>query len=418
MSGVEDEVEIGDERKPAAAVGDSGDCAASFARFHCRAQSGDELNVVFFGGSITWGAGATDPQTTSYRPLIGKWLGAKYPKARFKFHDAAIGGTTSQLGAFRLDRDVLSMKPDLVFLDFALNDGMDELHIGRLASYEALLRRVILEAHAPVVLPLFPSWDIVAPGFDRPVPGLHARIDLAGAYSTPVGDVIGYVRGQIANRVVAMEDVWPNPSDHTHPGDKGYVLYAEAVWRAFEDAVALGTVCAAPIEMVYGDAYMTPHRYALCDLPGLPIGWRPAAPSDSSPVNDMKMSRWLDSVAVGRSGLIAAGAVESFRLEVDARAVLIFGESTLASGRYEVAVDGEFLRIIDASEIARIIKGDAHHFHVVSESLLQNKLHTIEITPILKPGQELHFESICVSGGSPTSANFSHLAAVHAGRTN
>lgn len=36
--------------------------------------------------------------------------------------DAAIGGTGSQLGAFRLKRDVSRFHPDLVFLDFTVND--------------------------------------------------------------------------------------------------------------------------------------------------------------------------------------------------------------------------------------------------------------------------------------------------------
>ena len=46
-----------------------------------------------------------------------------YPEAHIKFHDAAIGGTPSKLGVFRMDRDVLPYKPDLIFIEFAVNDG-------------------------------------------------------------------------------------------------------------------------------------------------------------------------------------------------------------------------------------------------------------------------------------------------------
>lgn len=67
----------------------------------------EELNVVFLGGSLTWGAQATSPMETSFWALVEKKLAATYPKARFRFGDAAIGGTGSQLVAFRLDRDVL-----------------------------------------------------------------------------------------------------------------------------------------------------------------------------------------------------------------------------------------------------------------------------------------------------------------------
>ena len=99
------------------------------------------MSVVFFGGSLTWGANASDPQRTSYRALMGDYLRAKYPKTPFVFHDAAIGGTGSKLGMFRLERDVLSRKPDLVFLDFSANDDQVGTDIQTLASYEGAAAR-------------------------------------------------------------------------------------------------------------------------------------------------------------------------------------------------------------------------------------------------------------------------------------
>ena len=62
---------------------------ASFADFDRRAREGAELSVVFFGGSLTWSANASDPNRTGFRPLVAEWLRRKYPAARFRFHDAA-----------------------------------------------------------------------------------------------------------------------------------------------------------------------------------------------------------------------------------------------------------------------------------------------------------------------------------------
>ena len=74
----------------------------SFAEFDAKAASGEaRLNVVFFGGSFTWGAGASDPQRTSWRGLMMQYLLERYPKGSFAFHDATVGGTGSQLGVFR-----------------------------------------------------------------------------------------------------------------------------------------------------------------------------------------------------------------------------------------------------------------------------------------------------------------------------
>ena len=134
--------------------------APGFADFDRRAKAGEHLSVVFFGASLTWGANASDPQLTSFRGLIAQRLDAAYPKAHFKFWDAAIGGTGSQLGVFRFERDVLRHKPDLVFLDFSANDDIYSDNAETLASYESLVRRIILDAHAPVVPVIFPFMFI------------------------------------------------------------------------------------------------------------------------------------------------------------------------------------------------------------------------------------------------------------------
>jgi lysophospholipase L1-like esterase len=77
--------------------------------------AGQEVTVAYLGGSIT----AMD----GWRNKTTAWLKATYPKATFKEVHAAIGGTGSDLGVFRLGRDVLVHKPDLLFVEFATNDG-------------------------------------------------------------------------------------------------------------------------------------------------------------------------------------------------------------------------------------------------------------------------------------------------------
>lgn len=78
-------------------------------------QQGKEVNVAYLGGSITAANG--------WRVKTTKWLKEAFPQARIHEIHAAIGGTGSDLGVFRLQRDVLDHKPDLVFVEFAVNDG-------------------------------------------------------------------------------------------------------------------------------------------------------------------------------------------------------------------------------------------------------------------------------------------------------
>ena len=68
---------------------------------------------------------------------------AEVPKSSFTFWDAAIGGTGSRLGMFRLQRDVLSRHPDLVFYDFTANDDLDSADTAGLISYETCLREMV-----------------------------------------------------------------------------------------------------------------------------------------------------------------------------------------------------------------------------------------------------------------------------------
>jgi len=83
--------------------------------FFAKLEHGDTVPIGYLGGSITAQQG--------WRPKSLNWFQQQYPKAKISEIAAAIGGTGSDLGAFRLKQDVLNRKPDLVFVEFAVNDG-------------------------------------------------------------------------------------------------------------------------------------------------------------------------------------------------------------------------------------------------------------------------------------------------------
>ncbi|MBQ3809499.1 MAG: SGNH/GDSL hydrolase family protein [Kiritimatiellae bacterium] len=228
--------------------------AASFADFDRRARAGEELSVVFFGGSLTWSANASDPNRTGFRPLVAEWLRIKYPAARFRFHDAGLGGTGSMLGIFRLGRDVFPHEPDLVFLDFACNDEGGPTALAQSCCYESILRRLVVRG-VPVVQMFF-TFGFWARNIDAPETGhpqLAAYRKLAEAYSTGVGDVYrdGPLFRDLRAGKVSPENVWP--FDDAHPGDLGYRYFAAAGIDGFERAVASNLVCRVPETPVFGD---------------------------------------------------------------------------------------------------------------------------------------------------------------------
>ena len=85
--------------------------------FFDRIEAGEPntVRVAFLGGSITAQEG--------WRPKILSWVKQQARQSRVEEINAAIGGTGSDLGVFRLEQDVLIKEPDLVFIEFAVNDS-------------------------------------------------------------------------------------------------------------------------------------------------------------------------------------------------------------------------------------------------------------------------------------------------------
>ncbi|HUS59425.1 MAG TPA: SGNH/GDSL hydrolase family protein, partial [Planctomycetota bacterium] len=293
----------------------------SFKDFDRRAAKGERLNVVFFGASLTWGANATDPQNTSYRAQFGDWLEQKYPKARFKLWDAAIGGTGSQLGVFRFDRDVLRRKPDLVLIDFSANDDIHSNDPENAASYESLVRRTILDANAPAIIVIFPfQWNVQAGNTD----GMNRRlqhIEIANAYNVPVGDAITLCQQRVKDNKVTIPEIWP--SDGVHPGNVGYGLFAEAAAQAFEQGVKNKMQCKAPAKMLFADTCMKNARVRISTLTPLPEGWKAGVPNLTAAWYDGLMSRWLDDVVIASNTKADDKTVAPARLKVKINASLV-----------------------------------------------------------------------------------------------
>ena len=321
---------------------------ASFARFDARARAGERLTVVFFGCSLLWSANASEPSRTGFRGLMADWLEERYPDARFRFVDAAVGGTGSLLGVFRLDRDVLAYHPDLVFLDFVCNDGWDEKNpegnIPTLCAYESILRRLHARGiPAFHVFFTFKFWAKEILGGSEPEEA-HLRLvpyrRLAEAYGNGTGDVYldCALFPDLRSGKTGLDDVWP--IDGGHPDDLGYRYFAEAAQRGFERAVERGLVARLPETPLYGDVADVRRFSPACPEdgaePALPPGWARKLTYRTSLWYDGLSSRWMGDVAA------FSGAARS-PLAVRARGnvVGVFGEADEKAVPCDVRVDGE-----------------------------------------------------------------------------
>lgn len=83
--------------------------------FRAKIEANQLVKVAYLGGSITAAPG--------WRVQSREWFAQQFPQGKFEEINAAIGGTGSDLGVFRLQNDVLQHKPDLLFVEFAVNDS-------------------------------------------------------------------------------------------------------------------------------------------------------------------------------------------------------------------------------------------------------------------------------------------------------
>lgn len=373
---------------------------ASFADFDRRAQAGENLTVVFFGGSLTWSANASDPDKTGFRGLMADYFRAKYPKAKFTFVDAALGGTGSNLGIFRLERDVLSKKPDLVFLDFICNDGGENRDSLATCCYEHLLRRMIGEG-IPVVQMFFTFKWWVEGG--APYEPRHARLldyrALVSAYATGVGDVytdslipaIDALRGQARDEMIGK--VWP--IDGGHPGDYGYTFFAKAGQVGYERAVEAGTVCRVPAEPVFGTVEDV-RRLDAKDI-RLADGWTRRAPYATAAWHDGWSARWMDGVAA-----FSGGTAVPLKVSARANFIGLFGEGDDKALKYEVRADGKKVASFDGSpHVGAPLFTWRYHL------LGGGGTHDFEIVPMPATGGELHVGALCTATVVPRTARVS-----------
>jgi acyl-CoA thioesterase-1 len=207
------------------------------------------VNLVFHGHSVPAGYFATPFVDTfhAYPHLLHRTLKRRFPHAVLNTIVTAIGGEAADQGAARFERDVLPHRPDVLFLDYGLNDR----GIGLVRS-EAAWRRMIETAQAhdiPMIL-LTPTADITqvpsgcAPctvpgeadnriGFPPEALPAHAEQirGLAAAYGVGLADSFAAF-ARYANRG-DMRDLlsWVN-----HPNHQGHALVAREIARWFPSA--------------------------------------------------------------------------------------------------------------------------------------------------------------------------------------
>jgi lysophospholipase L1-like esterase len=200
--------------------------------FFDKLRAGAPVTIAYMGGPITAGAGASSPEKTSFRALVTEWLRKHYPKSEITELNAAINNTGvsggSLYGALRARRDVIAYKPDLIFVEFAVNDT-NENEITAKKAIEGLLRQLLVVAQPPEVVMLY------ATSAKR---GVHAdwHDAIAKHYQVPAINLQDRVWAMVDGGKIKLAEFWPGASrpaaslkDTVTPADSGHKLYADFI---------------------------------------------------------------------------------------------------------------------------------------------------------------------------------------------
>ncbi len=195
-----------------------------------KAKRGEKVVVAYIGGSITQGAGAKPIQDKCYAYL--SYLGfcqefTKEKENNVEFVKAGVGGTPSELGMIRYEKDVTDfgkIKPDVVIIEFAVNDEGDETEG---VCFESLVRKVAKADYEPAVILNFAvfmnEWNLE----DRLVPiGEH--------YDLPMVSVKEAVVPQFAKDTVITKRQYFY--DIFHPTNDGHRVMADCLIHLFQKA--------------------------------------------------------------------------------------------------------------------------------------------------------------------------------------
>ena len=208
-----------------------------------------ELTVVYFGGSLTNGYGCTDRNTYSWRARSGKWLKDAFPEAEITTVDTAIGESGTLLGTYRVQKDVIGSKPDLLFIEYAINDTY--------SGANATVAGIRFETIVREVRKALPYCDIVTViTTDRTFannsyqlllyPTASGHCGIAEAYGLPVVNIgAGLVRNiaKIEKNTAWWSDsaIWDKYFlDGVHPYDNGHEQYYLCIQEYLENSL-LGT---------------------------------------------------------------------------------------------------------------------------------------------------------------------------------
>ena len=179
-----------------------------------------EINVVFLGGSITEGHCASE-KSKCYAGLCAEWFKNKFSSQKVNYINVGVGGTGSGFGAVRMDRDVIANNPDMLFVEFAVNDGNSDSR----ATMESIVRKALGMKNVPYIVFLYTANKTYTVD-------VSYHEEVAKYYGIPTINLQDALKEKISGANPVEKGLF---LDGVHPLDGGFAIYAETITEKLSD---------------------------------------------------------------------------------------------------------------------------------------------------------------------------------------
>ncbi len=211
-------------------------------------DSAEPLTIVCIGGSLT-------ELGKSWVAEVKEYFEDRFPNRPVTIYNAGVGGTGSRLGAARFAHDVLDKNPDLVIVEFSVNDASSN-ELGSKQYIENMIYQClqadkipgIIYAHTPQAV------DKTADLYDKHCNQVEWKGEIAAHYGISVVNIYDYFYRSYEEAKISsgnyemtyldyISDIYKKQDDGTydvHPirTGRGYGMYAEAFIEAFDADLA------------------------------------------------------------------------------------------------------------------------------------------------------------------------------------
>ncbi|WP_024834584.1 SGNH/GDSL hydrolase family protein [Ruminiclostridium josui] len=180
-----------------------------------KAGNGQKITIAYLGGSITEGYNGGPEKC--YSKLTSDYFANNFGTGNnVNYINAGRAGTTSTIELIRIEEGLLIHKPDIVFVEFAVNDAKNKTSM---TAFESLLLRILGSEYETAIVLLF---TIAESGFSCQ----NEMAQIGSHYELPMISVKNAIVPEFDEGTMKWQDY---SDDYIHPHEKGHEFITELI---------------------------------------------------------------------------------------------------------------------------------------------------------------------------------------------